>query len=106
MATGPIKQVTNNSVDGYCKMPDGTLIQWGKTSISRNAGQNSATVNYQIPFISEPSVTATYSATHPEIWFCSAEGSSTTQITLYMYNSGTTASGSGTVKWLAIGRWK
>ena len=32
MATGTIKQTTNNSGTGYCKMPDGTLIQWGRLS--------------------------------------------------------------------------
>ena len=29
MATSTIKQVTSTSGSGYCKMLDGTLIQWG-----------------------------------------------------------------------------
>lgn len=34
MATGTIKQVMNNSGLDYCKMPDGTLIQWGKQTLN------------------------------------------------------------------------
>ena len=87
-------------------MPDGTLICWGTAQISRNAGQNTVTVNYPVPFISEPSVSGSYGTTHPELWFSSVVSISTTQISLYMYNSGASTSGTGTFKWMAVGRWK
>lgn len=37
MATSTIKQTMNESNSSYCKMPDGTLIQWGALSIAGNA---------------------------------------------------------------------
>lgn len=33
MATGTTEKVTNNSGADYCKMPDGTLIVWGRVTV-------------------------------------------------------------------------
>lgn len=37
MASGVIEKLSNDSANGYCKFPDGTLIQWSSTITS--AGQ-------------------------------------------------------------------
>ena len=36
MAVSKIQQVTNNSGSNYCKMPDGTLMQWGIGTVPAN----------------------------------------------------------------------
>lgn len=48
MATGTIKQVTNNSTSNYCKMPDGTLIQWGSVTVA--ADSYVVTAYFSVPF--------------------------------------------------------
>ena len=50
MATGTMEKVTNNSGSGYCKMPDGTLIQWSDITIEANA--SNVQITFEIPFIS------------------------------------------------------
>ena len=34
MASGIIEKLSNDSANGYCKFPDGTLICWGSVTIS------------------------------------------------------------------------
>lgn len=48
MATSMVKKVTNTSSSGYCKMPDGTLIQWGNSTIP--SGGESVTVSFPLAF--------------------------------------------------------
>lgn len=56
MAQSTIKQVTNNSGTGYCKMPDGTLIQWGTATIS--SGSESVTVDLAMNFYGDYAISA------------------------------------------------
>ena len=92
--------------DGYCKMPDGTLLQWGSKSISREAGSNTANATFALAFVSDPQVFASYMTGHPEIWHYSVANKSTTGCTLELYNEGSSASGGATIFYFAVGRWK
>ena len=49
MATSIINQVTNNSNASFCKMPDGTLIQWAEKSIPNRSSKT--TITSPIPFV-------------------------------------------------------
>ena len=106
MATSTINQIMNNSGTNYCKMPDGTLIQWGVNQIARNAGVNYVTATFPISFIDIPSGFVNYTTGHPEIWMSSISATTKTTIQCCLYNGGSTISSSYEIWWFAIGRWK
>lgn len=109
MANRTISQTWNESASGYCKMPDGTLLQWGLTVIERKSGINSTSVDFQIPFISGSStqvfVSMSTSAYAPYL----AVFPGTIRATgcdLICYNSNTIDYADAGIRWFAIGRWK
>ena len=122
MAIGKIKKVTNDSGSGYCKMPDGTMIQWGTASITSGTFINTNTgssgmwdlsCNFAFPFSfaagSSPRVfgTAKYSTGHmiPVGFFSSS--ATTAACELYdFYQRVPSASKPYYIEWTAIGRWK
>lgn len=122
MAIGKIKKVTNDSGSGYCKMPDGTMIQWGTASITSGTFINTNTgssgmwdlsCNFTFPFSfaagSSPRVfgTAKYSTGHmiPVGFFSSS--ATTAACELYdFYQRVPSASTPYYIEWTAIGRWK
>ena len=97
--TSTIQQIMNNSDFNYCKMPDGTLIQWGTTSVS------ALTTTVQMPM---PFKDKSYYALVNLI----ANSNSATNITAITMSStdhfaiGVNTLPSGGARWLAIGRWK
>lgn len=105
MATGTVKQVMNNSGSGYCKMPDGTLIQWVRGgSYVETATQY--TIELPVAFAD-----GYYSVAVTPIGDSSYIGSSA------ILNSVTTSSFKVWIgnpdneyvlgfRWIAIGRWK
>ena len=106
MATESIKKVSNDSASGYCRMPDGTLIEWGSFSVSIGANTYiESELAFPIEFYNAPSLALT-----PQIWSNPADYSwvvrsaSQSNPTLRLGNRGSAT----TVKWLwiAIGRWK
>ena len=97
---------SNVSGAGYCKMPDGTLICWGSESITRAAGVNTANAVFAQTFYSAPIVTVNYLTGRPDLWYCSAQGTTTSGTTLTMYNSGSSSGTAGTIEYIAVGRWK
>ena len=113
MAQGDIKQVTNNSGKSnniyYCKMPDGTLIQWGKGTIS--GGSGSVTFTLPVSFVD----TAYAVVASPDIVTSSSGVYGTgatfpTQITavnqVRVHRSNSSATYDNYVYFIAIGRWK
>ena len=117
MATSIINQVMNNSGENYCKMPDGTLIQWGRNQVTTAStsgiypgfGNNSmyrgvTDVTFPIPFTNTPAVVADgdnrlYGAfgineTHTTNSKFSVEGGHNAANTTISFF------------WVAIGRWK
>ena len=109
MATSPMEKVTNNSGSDYCKMPDGTLIQWGRVSVTTGStkadlGYNGySIVSFPIDFNSIPVVLCS-----PEenagYWNASATYISKTLFAAYI--AGNQQNTSKNVMWVAIGRWK
>lgn len=107
MATDTIKKVSNDSENNYCKMPDGTLIQWGNTSLATAASsRESIALNFQLAFIDTPRVVASPSnSTRPDLYFANIRSIASDHFTLYVYN-GYSSQISIPVDWIAIGRWK
>lgn len=93
----------NESDANYCKMPDGTLIQWGEASIV--AGAAKTTVTFPIAFINTNytvSAIGVYTFTRVVSFVYAAQ----TTTTIDIYDSLEDVSQGETFKWLAIGRWK
>ena len=108
MATGTMEKVTNNSDSGYCKMPDGTLMQWGTAGEYRGQSSNDfdvtmpqefASTNYKVfitgSWYSDPTI---YEA------FCTAIAKTTNVFSVHVKNP--TGTHTYAVYWFAIGRWK
>lgn len=99
-------QQSTAGANGYLKTQDGTMIQWGKTSLTRNAGQNTASVTYPYPFAAAPIAWASYETGAPNQFIASVNSVNASALTVILYNTGSTVSTSVNVCWLAIGRWK
>lgn len=109
MATSTIKQVTNNSGTGYCKMPDGTLIQWG----SGNNAKSGDVISYPFEFATDSNIRIyiqpsynTYTTIQCNFIHGHVQKGN---FTVYAYNTETKALSTSTTlqfDWLAIGRWK
>lgn len=85
----------------YCKMADGTLIQWGLVEIPANS--NNKAVSFPVAFVDTGygiSCVPNYVVTSVTIQY---GGTSTTGVTIYRLPSNQYAQ---PVKWIAIGRWK
>ena len=116
MATSKIQQVTNNSGSGYCKMPDGTLIQWGTTVLdpTTSAGVQTVTVTLPVAFANPYySVTMswydnmnTVASYFDSLGASSANNDGKTRNTFTIAAKRKDPLYSWQVCWLAIGRWK
>lgn len=110
MATGTVKQVTNNSGSGYCKMPDGTLIQWGTVSNFKSGDKvlfpirfhdNTYRVSITPNYNTSTTIQCTYGVT--------GGGKYTDGFTIYAWDTVTNTASTQSnlvVDWIAIGRWK
>lgn len=111
MAAGKIKQVTNDSANGYCKMPDGTLIQWGTETYSPQipaGGVAQATVTFPITFIDGTGMAILVSLLTSQPAFRTATPASRgrASVNINIQNNYTSAAEGATFLWVAIGRWK
>lgn len=102
----------NNSDTGYCKMPDGTLIQWGSETysgtIAANGGTAQATVTFPINFINGVGMTIHVSLLTSVPAFRTATPASrgAASVNVNIQNNYSAAAEGATFLWLAIGRWK
>ena len=107
---------TNTSGSGYCKMPDGTLIQWGTINVDNVAINNawgniyesaqiSAGVTFPIRFIEDPVVVA-LAQTTPTSWLENITNGKSNIGSFYLLRGTSNSGVSGAVYWTAIGRWK
>lgn len=115
MATGTIQKVMNDSGNGYCKMPDGTLICWGTFSASGNTRAWGAMysidaavdISFPVAFIADPCVTISCPVDKS---FCLINTiHNATKITRVSWMRQTSESGTVTLnplQYIAIGRWK
>ena len=103
MASGTIKQVANNTGSNYCKMPDGTLICWGTSTIETN--QSSVRVYFPVNFIDTSyglSAEGVYANTRALSWAYASQSPGSIDI----YRGSSDLSYAQQFRWLAIGRWK
>ena len=105
MAAGKTDKVTNDSSagsgSGYCKMPDGTLIQWGSVIVP--IGSYTANISLPVPLykLQDSSITLTPLQTGTD-FNINYSDSSTSSIRI-----GRTPNTSDSVYyWIALGRWK
>ena len=114
MASGIIEKLSNDSADGYCKFPDGTLICWGTFSDGGYATHQdgslyivvlSLSITFPVAFSAKPVVMFSPSGKPYSIPTSSVEYSTTgiTKLCLARPDSGTIFP---LFSWFAIGRWK
>lgn len=108
MATGPIKQVTNNSGAGFCKMPDGTMIQWGSGGSYASASSRDTTITMPYSFVDTNYLVITNGeyANDPSVYevIHTVKYVSVSQFTVHQKNP--TSNYLQRFRWLAVGRWK
>lgn len=94
--------------NGYVKFPDGTLIQWGRANFpgSASGGMGYAVVDFTIPFVDTPSVTATAMYVNSVVVFDVSAHPRTYNVTLYARTNSGNPVTSASAYWMAIGRWK
>ena len=107
MATESIKKVSNDSAEtstgGYCKLPDGTLMQWGSATI--NSGGYTTNVALPVPFVNKNKIAVTVAtASVDNNKFFGVNYTSVTESQLSFGRTPNTST--DTIYWFAIGRWK
>lgn len=116
MASGTIKNFANDSDAGYCKMPDGTLIQWGRINVSNvpisntwgslfESGRQDSGVTFPVAFVGDPSCVATANMS-PAAWIEGLSASTTGLGSFFLTRPTSVSASSGHIDWQAIGRWK
>lgn len=104
MATDIIKKVSNDSTNNYCKMPDGTLIQWGQGNIvSGGSTAKSKVINFAVPIDNINHLALALVVNSSDDVRLTASGYTTTSFTVWIKDV-TTATRYFT--WMAISRWK
>ena len=105
-----VNPVNNDSGNNYCKMPDGTLIQWGVKSYSGTIAVNGTatdTVTFPVSFVNAGySLVCNLMTSVPSQRTASLSTRSTTSATISLQNNYTSASDGATYSWIATGRWK
>ena len=98
MASGTIQISTNDSASTYCKMPDGTLIQWGAVTIP--SGVSVVEIKFGYSFVD----------TNYSLTLASYQNGISTNISSKEAGRGyvgrTPATATNSMDWIAIGRWK
>lgn len=114
MASGIIEKLSNDSDNGYCKFPDGTLMCWGTFSSGSVATTQegslyvaviSLSITFPVAFSVKPVVMFSPSGTGYSIPTSDVEYSTTgiTKLCLARPNNDNVYPG---FSWFAIGRWK
>ena len=112
MASGTIVNTAVTGGAGYCKLPDGTMIQWGQKGGISFSGEASreGTVDFGVSFYSAPVVCLTpYSTSVAQYAFrataIASTGSNFSWVLFTGDNSPATINNRG-FSWIAVGRWK
>lgn len=118
MASGIIEKLSNDSANGYCKFPDGTLIQWGTSRITSGSTSvyvspiNLAHVTIQFPISFASTNYLVFGSgrhsTGASIAIAQV-GEEKTSCSVHWWDAAArtfSTSAPLVVKWCAIGRWK
>lgn len=94
------------SGDGYTKFPDGTLIQYGRASVS--AGEQKVTVNFKIQFVNNSiSVSACPIYVNDSRVFITHDSTDyRLEVNFYITDNEHVLTQNRALRWIAIGRWK
>ena len=114
MASGVIEKLSNDSANGYCKFPDGTLIQWGSTTTSASGMTQIASsgiyyghtsISFHNEFVGERMVVGStkYGTGHQ---VPAGFAGSTTGADVYYYDFYQRSGSPFVIRWVANGRWK
>ena len=113
MASGIIEKLSNDSANGYCKFPDGTLICWGQV-IVRSSYQSwgamyvtdvNPNVTFPAPFLSVPALSVTCTEKVSGIIVnTNYTATKWNQVAIMRQNSGTNLA--VPLSYIAVGRWK
>lgn len=101
--------INNEGTSGYCKMADGTLMQWG-VLINTSSGYTSIT--YNISFVDDSYVfmaTPRYSDSYPKLDYrtiAQKSGLSAGVVNFKPLSSTGSYTTAALADWFAIGRWK
>lgn len=104
-----IQQQTNNSGDGYCKMSDGTLIQWGRFEVEIPANNYvEKNLQYPIQFYASyiPQTFALVRVWNNPSMYSIIQRSGDHNDTTFRIGTEATTLQTINVNWFAIGRWK
>lgn len=117
MATSTIEKVTNSSGTGYCKMPDGTLMVFGQSTIyprSTSGTQRGSlyeyvcdtNITFSPSFISVPYVSITkLNGNSGTIAWSRYSMAAITEVDIWATDS-SIQNANFVINWFAIGRWK
>ena len=107
MASGTITKTISTSGTNYCKMPDGTLICWGRASANNVSGTTEVFVaqTFGVAFYGVPAVVPALRGASYNRRIHARD------ITLTGFNAAcafTSSSSTGDIwfDWVALGRWK
>lgn len=110
MATSLMEKVTNNSGSdsngNYCKMPDGTLIQWGT---ARGTGEYYFPVSFvDVSYVVFVGVGYPTPSDITNISVLGGHPQNQSKFSIIVFNTDGSAPSKANVlfRWLAIGRWK
>lgn len=114
MASGIIEKLSNDSANGYCKFPDGTLMCWGTFP-----GGSYATTQVGSLYVAVLSLSITFPvafSAKPAVMFSPSDDPYSIPTSSVVYSTtgitklGIARPSSGNIypnfSWLAIGRWK
>jgi hypothetical protein len=110
MASGTIKNYANDSDMGYCKMPDGTLIQWG---VADNTADGYAEITFPQAFVNRNYAilgTPRHGPGHTSLDYFAIISASTVSSAIAYFRKATDATPdldtTAEISWFAVGRWK
>lgn len=103
-----INDSLNNGAQGYSKLPDGTLIQYGRAVFNATSvGVQEVTCNFQIPFYTQPNVCISWDDTNATTNNMDYVFAYTRSLTEFIARANRTNAGyTWYASWIAIGRWK
>ena len=119
MASGVIEKLSNDSANGYCKFPDGTLMCWGTISIPNSttisntwgsvyeSARIAVSINFPVAFVSAPELIVSLKS-NPVTFLENTLTASTTGIdgAYWLMRPQSATLDNGSITWFAIGRWK
>lgn len=104
MAVSKIPMTTNNSGNNYCKMPDGTLIQWGESAFA--SGVSEFSILFPIEFVNAAYAVAISPSVQQLTGVAIMYSGQATDRIAFHRDTSKAINYEQWFSWLIIGRWK